>query len=213
MFFGAERDDPLLPLHVLRRAVDDALCEQPVGPVLHVGVVIASDDRFPADDGPGLPAQPRADGTPCAVAMFRQLFAGRNPPRGVGLAVPIALCSAVTVPLRHLGRAYRLDSGYRRGTGLTDFGPAEGHGTAVEFVLDRTFVPEGLPVDAVDALASPRPGGEGVSTAASTSVSRTAVRACSSRVICSPGDPAERDPSFRSGTSRTSRGAVPRSAD
>lgn len=162
MFFGAGRDDPLLPLHVLRHAVDDAVSEQPVGPVLHVDVVIASDHRFHvADDGPGLPTLPRADGTPCAVAMFRQLFAGMNPPRGMGLAVPTALCSAVTVSLCHLGRAYRLDSGYRRGTGLADLGPAEGHGTAIEFVLDRTFVPDGLPGDAADALASPRPEGEG----------------------------------------------------
>lgn len=162
MYLGAERGDPLLPLHVLRHAVDDALSEQPVGPVLHVDVVIASDHRFHVtDDGPGLPTQPRADGTPCAVAMFRELFAGRNPPRGIGLAVPTALCSAVTVSLRRAGRAYRLDSGFRRGTVLTGLGSAEGHGTAIEFVLDRGFVPEGLPADAADALVSPRPEGEG----------------------------------------------------
>ncbi|MGR7002061.1 ATP-binding protein [Yinghuangia aomiensis] len=151
MYLGAERDDPLLPLHVLRHAVDDALSEQLVGPVLHVDVVIASDHRFHVtDDGAGLPTEPRADGTPHAVAMFQELCVGRNPPRGIDLAVPTALCSAVTVSLRHLGRAYRLDSGYRRGTVLTDLGPAEGHGTAMEFVLDTAFVPEGLPADAAD---------------------------------------------------------------
>lgn len=211
---GAEHHDPLLPLHVLRYAVDDALSEQPTGPVLHVDVVIASDHRFHVtDDGPGLPTQPRADGTPCAVAMFRDLLIGRNPPRGIGLAVPTALCSAVTVSLRHAGRAYRLDSGYRCGTVLTDLGPAEGHGTAMAFVLDRAFVPAGLPADAADALAGARPEGEGrIHGRVDLRVEDRRSGVCLTRHLFA-GDAAERDPSSRSGTSWTSRGAVPRSAD
>lgn len=195
LYLGAEPGDPLLPLHVLRHAVDDALSEQPVGPVLHVDVLITSDHGFRVtDDGPGLPTQPRADGTPLAVAMFRQLLTGTNPPRGIGLAVPTALCSAVTVSLRHADRAYRLDSGYRRGTVLTDLGPAEGHGSAMEFVLDGAFVPEGLPADAADALASFRSEGEGrIHGRVDLSIEDRRSGVCLTRRLF-VGDSAERDP-------------------
>jgi len=54
-YFGVRKGDPALPGRVLWLVVQDALRDDPVGPVLHVQVDIESDLAFTVrDDGPGL---------------------------------------------------------------------------------------------------------------------------------------------------------------
>jgi hypothetical protein len=159
VYLGAEPEEPDPPLSVLLQVVGDAVWEVPVAPVLSVGVVVESDRRFRVeDDGSGLPTRlsgPVWQQVPTAVRMFSELSVGHCPPRGVGaLVVPTAVCSSVSADIRSLGRGYRVDSGFHQKTRLTDLGPAQGHGTSLEFVLDDDYFPDGsvLPLDPAPAI-------------------------------------------------------------
>ncbi|MDI2124595.1 ATP-binding protein [Yinghuangia seranimata] len=156
MYFGAERDDPMLPLGVLIHVVEDAVGERPVGPVLTVRVVVEGDLCFRVeDDGPGLPTAPTGGTFDPAPMVVRVFESSNSAPRG-GLGVGTAMCSQVTAAVRRDGHCYHVDAGPYRRASLTDLGPAEGHGTSVRFVLDEDYLPEGaaLPLDPAPSIAA-----------------------------------------------------------
>ncbi len=169
MYFGVGRDSPELAGRALWWVVRDALTETPVGPCLHVHVLVESDLVFVVqDDGPGLSTDPVVGtGRPWIAQALTELAAGHGPPRGTDLAVVTAVCGAVTADVWRGGRHYRQWADREFPAPPTqEVGSTDLHGTRLRFHLDAPYLGSSarLPADVTMFLheleqnrASPNP--------------------------------------------------------
>lgn len=159
MYFGRQRTDLRLPGAVLWLAVADALSEQQAEPPLHVRVVIETERQFRiADNGPGLPVEPVAEGRePAVTEMLTCLFVGRLPRGWSFLGQITAVSSMVTADVWRQGRHYRQRTTWSGNLGpLEVLEPTQRHATRLVVRLDDDYFPPaaGLATDPAGLLAS-----------------------------------------------------------
>lgn len=143
MYFGADREDPVL-LIALVRAVASEPFEYPGNAPVDVEIVIEADLMFTVADN-----QPVTCYNPGGLPDLRPDDSLLDRRRWALLAVA-ALTTSTTVEVRTAGRIWRQElAGSRAIAGPRDGGASDGQGMRVTFDLDHGYFPQGaaLPRD------------------------------------------------------------------